>query len=87
MEVGKGQWRREVVAEDVRGSGGEMGRGEGVGRRDGKGEREGVEDEGRAQVTTNRLVGAGDEGKAPNILGHHIYLSRPHDVIDHVTMR
>jgi len=26
MEGGKGQWRREVVADEVRGRGGEMGR-------------------------------------------------------------
>jgi len=86
MEGGKRQWRREVVGEEVMGRGGGMEREEWSREEGRKGGKEGVEDEGRAQVTTNRLVGAGDEGKVPNILGHHINLPRPHDVIDHVTM-
>ena len=37
-----------------------------------KGEKGRVGDEERAQVTTNRLVGAWKEGRAPNILGHNL---------------
>jgi len=48
--------------------------------------KEGVNDEGIAQVTTDRLIWAWEEGTAPNILGHHTGLSRPHDVVEHVTI-
>jgi len=43
---------------------------EGVG--EGKERKEGVGDKERAHVTTNRLVGAWKEGRAPNILGHNL---------------
>ena len=76
MEEGK--W------EGDKGQGKRNGKGRrGVGRREGKGRKEGVNDEGMTQFTTDRLVRAGEEGTAPNILGHYTDLSRPHRSRDH----
>ena len=78
----------EREAEEVKGRGrnGKRMR-EAVGGR--KGEKGGVGDEERAQVTTNRLVGAWEEGRAPNILGHNLDVTwvshRSHDDSIHCT--
>jgi len=60
----------------------ELGRREGMGRWKELGRREG------AQVITNRLVWAEDEGKDPQTYwGHDLELSRSCDVIGHVIIR
>ena len=46
-----------------------------------------MSDEGRVQVTTNRLVGAGRTEEPQTYWGHDLDLSRSRDVVEDVTIR